>query len=75
MGERMNIQSKFIMSQYDMELKNKQKGYHFFDTQAKRFFKSRISDYSYSNDGLIYYFWSKEDSGFIPPITKKYSLR
>ena len=46
---------------YDMELRNKQAGQHWFDADAKRFFASRISEPVYPTpDGAKVYFVSSE---------------
>jgi hypothetical protein len=69
------MKSKFMLDIEEAERINIQKGFYWFSKGTKRFFGSSISRTLYSNDGKIYYFWSKEDSGFIPPITKKWSVR
>ena len=69
------MEAKYMLDVEEAERTNIQKGFHWFDRKTKRFFGSSYSKTLYSKDGNLYYFWSKEDSGFIPPITKKYTLR
>jgi hypothetical protein len=49
---------------FDIELKNKQAGFHFFDTDAKRFFASRIGNTVYQGPGGIYFVTSEQFRDF-----------
>ncbi len=45
---------------YDIELRNRQKGFHWFDPSSKRFFRSRYGQAVYHGPGGIYFVSSEQ---------------
>ena len=64
------------MTIYDIELSNTQRGQHFFEAGAKRFFRSRIGQEVYEGPGGIFFTTSEQFRPSIGPAhARKYTVR
>jgi len=59
--ERRGEMAHFTM--YDIELANRQAGFHWFDPSSKRFFRSRYGQTVYHGPGGIYFVSSEQFEG------------